>query len=92
MLIAELLGIRHPILCGGLGPKVADADYVAAVVNAGGMGFIVAAGFPDPDEFREQLRRCRQLTDRDGTRRIAEPVRGRCRAHLALLLVARRSR
>ena len=60
--ITELLGIRHPILAGGLGPKVSDARYVAAVVNAGGMGFIVAAGFPDPDEFRAQLRRCRELT------------------------------
>lgn len=60
--ITDLLGIRHPILCGGLGPKVSDARYVAAVVNAGGMGFIVGAGFPDPDEFREQLRLCRQLT------------------------------
>lgn len=26
------------------------------------MGFIVAAGFPEPDEFRAQLRRCRELT------------------------------
>lgn len=60
--ITEMLGIRHPILCGGMGPRVSEAEYVAAVVNAGGMGFIVAAGFPDPDEFREQLRRCRQLT------------------------------
>ncbi|CAB3739141.1 NAD(P)H-dependent flavin oxidoreductase [Paraburkholderia rhynchosiae] len=60
--ITDLLGIRHPILCGGLGPRVSDADYVAAVVNAGGMGFIVAAGFADPDEFHAQLKRCRQLT------------------------------
>jgi nitronate monooxygenase len=60
--ITEMLGIRHPILAGGLGPRVSDARYVAAVVNAGGMGFIVAAGFPDPGEFREQLRRCRELT------------------------------
>jgi NAD(P)H-dependent flavin oxidoreductase YrpB (nitropropane dioxygenase family) len=60
--ITEILGIRHPILCGGLGPKVSDAGYVAAIVNAGGMGFIVGAGFPDPDEFREQVRRCRELT------------------------------
>jgi nitronate monooxygenase len=64
--ITELLDIRHPILCGGLGPRVSDADYVAAVVNAGGMGFIVAAGFPDPDEFRQQLRRCRELTGGKG--------------------------
>ncbi|MED5611046.1 nitronate monooxygenase [Pseudomonas sp. JH-2] len=60
--ITEMLGIRHPILCGGMGPGLSDATYVAAVVNAGGMGFIVAAGFPDPEEFREQLRKCRQLT------------------------------
>jgi NAD(P)H-dependent flavin oxidoreductase YrpB (nitropropane dioxygenase family) len=61
--ITELLGIRHPILAGGLGPKVSDARYVAAVVNAGGMGFIVAAGFPEPAEFRSQLARCRELTE-----------------------------
>lgn len=56
-----MLGIRHPILCGGLGPQVSDARYVAAIVNAGGMGFIVGAGYPDPDEFRDQLRICRRL-------------------------------
>jgi len=61
--ITELLGIRHPILAGGLGPKVSDARYVAAVVNAGGMGFIVGAGFPDPAEFRDQLALCRELTE-----------------------------
>lgn len=61
--ITELLGIRHPILAGGLGPQVSDARYVAAIVNAGGMGFIVAAGFPDAAEFRDQLRRCRELTN-----------------------------
>jgi len=59
--ITDLLGIRHPILCGGLGPRVSDARYVAAIVNAGGMGFIVAAGFPDADEFRNELRTCREL-------------------------------
>jgi nitronate monooxygenase len=61
--ITQLLGIRHPILAGGLGPKVSDANYVASVVNAGGMGFIVSAGFPDPTEFRDELRRCRDLAN-----------------------------
>jgi len=61
--ITDLLGIRHPILCGGMGPRVSDARYVAAIVNAGGMGFIVAAGFPEPDEFRAELQRCRELTE-----------------------------
>jgi NAD(P)H-dependent flavin oxidoreductase YrpB (nitropropane dioxygenase family) len=60
--ITELLGIRHPILCGGLGPGVSDARYVAAVVNAGGMGFVMALGWSDPEEFRSELRKCRELT------------------------------
>jgi len=60
--ITELLGIRHPILCGGMGPGVSDARYVAAVVNAGGMGFITTPGWPDPEAFRAELRNCRELT------------------------------
>ena len=60
--ITELFGIPHPILCGGL-QWLADARYVAAVVNAGGMGFITALSFPDdPGAFREELRRCAELT------------------------------
>ena len=61
--ITDMLGIRHPILCGGLGPAVSDAQYVASVVNAGGMGFLVAAGFPDPEEFKNQLRTCSELVN-----------------------------
>ena len=45
-----------------MGPGVSDARYVAAVVNAGGMGFIVALGWEDPDEFQAELRKCRELT------------------------------
>ncbi len=61
--LTDLLGIRHPILCGGMGPAVSDARYVAAVVNAGAMGFIVAAGWGnDPEGLRDEIRRCRELT------------------------------
>lgn len=60
--ITELLGIRHPILCGGL-QWLADARYVAAVVNAGAMGFITCLSFPgDPERFRREIRLCRELT------------------------------
>ncbi len=55
--MTELLGIRHPILCGGF-MHLADATYVAAVVNAGAMGSITAKTFPDPGDFRAELRRC----------------------------------
>ncbi len=59
--ITELFGIEYPILCGGL-MWLSDARYVAASVNAGGMGFITARTFPDPDVFRAELRKCRDLT------------------------------
>ncbi len=59
--ITELFGIEHPVLCGGL-MWLSDARYVAASVNAGGMGFITARTFPDPDVFRTELRKCRDLT------------------------------
>ena len=59
--ITKLFGIEHPILCGGL-MWLSDASYVAASVNAGGMGFITARTFPDPIAFRDELQKCRALT------------------------------
>jgi NADH:quinone reductase (non-electrogenic) len=60
--ITELFGIDHPILCGGL-MWLSDARYVAASVNAGGMGFITARTFPDPGRFRAELQVCRALAN-----------------------------
>lgn len=60
--ITELFGIEHPILCGGL-MWLADAQYVAAVVNAGAMGFITPRSFPTLEDFRAQLKLARQLTE-----------------------------
>ena len=59
--ITDLFGIRHPILCGGL-MWLADAKYVAAVVNAGAMGFITPRSFPSLEAFREQLILAKKLT------------------------------
>lgn len=59
--ITDFFGIRHPIVCGGL-LWLADARYVAAVVNAGGMGFITAWSFPDPKDFRRELLKAKELT------------------------------
>jgi nitronate monooxygenase len=60
--ITELFGIAHPLLCGGM-MWLGDGRYVAAVVNAGGMGFITAVSFPEAEEFRRQIRLCRDLTN-----------------------------
>jgi nitronate monooxygenase len=59
--ITTLFGIRHPILAGGL-MWLSDAPYVAAVVNAGGMGFITSRSSATLPEFEAQLTRCHALT------------------------------
>lgn len=59
--ICRALGIRYPILLGGMA-KVGTAPLAAAVSNAGGLGILGAATWK-PDEFREQIRRVRELTN-----------------------------
>src|ERR1700712_1686878 len=59
----ELFGIEHPIVQGGM-QWVGRAELVAAVANAGGLGFITALTQPTPDALREEIARCRKLTDK----------------------------
>ena len=51
--ITELLGIRYPIIQGGMA-WVAEYHLAAAVSNAGGLGLIGAASAP-PEVVREQI-------------------------------------
>ncbi|MCI8785574.1 MAG: enoyl-[acyl-carrier-protein] reductase FabK [Eubacterium sp.] len=60
--ITELLGIRYPILQGGMA-WVAEYHLAAAVSNAGGLGIIGAASAP-PEVVREQIRKVKDLTDK----------------------------
>ncbi len=61
--ITEFFGVERPIVQGGL-MWVATADLVAAVANAGGMGFMTALTFPDAKRLRAEIRRCREMTDK----------------------------
>lgn len=58
--LTETLGLRHPILCGGL-MWLADAGYVAAVARAGAGGFISALTCATPARLRQEIRKCRSL-------------------------------
>lgn len=60
--ITRLLGIEHPILGGGL-MWLSDAPYVAALVNAGCMGFITPRSFPSDAAFAQALAQCADLTE-----------------------------
>ena len=60
--ICELLNIEYPVIQGGMA-WVATAELAAAVSNAGGLGLIAAGGAP-ADVVREQIKKCRTLTDK----------------------------
>ncbi|MDT2005811.1 nitronate monooxygenase [Rhodococcus opacus] len=56
-------GIEHPIVCGGM-TAVGTADLIAAVANAGALGFLSALTQPTPEALVKEIERCRGLTDK----------------------------
>ena len=60
--ITELLGMRYPIIQGGMA-WVAEHQLAAAVSNAGGLGLIGAASAP-AEIVRQEIRECKRLTDK----------------------------
>ena len=61
--ITALLGIRYPIVQGGM-QWVGRAELAAAVSNAGGLGVITALTQPTPAQLEQEIARCRSLTDK----------------------------
>ena len=61
--ITELLGIRYPIVEGGM-QWVGRAELAAAVSNAGALGMITALTQPTPQDLAHEIERTRALTDR----------------------------
>jgi NADH:quinone reductase (non-electrogenic) len=59
----ELFGVEHPIAQGGM-QWVGRAELVAAVANAGALGFLTALTQPTPEDLVHEIARCRELTDR----------------------------
>jgi NAD(P)H-dependent flavin oxidoreductase YrpB (nitropropane dioxygenase family) len=61
--VTEILGIKYPVVQGGLA-YLAYAELAAAVSNAGGLGQITAASLRTPEKLREEIRKIRTLTDK----------------------------
>jgi nitronate monooxygenase len=61
--ITQLLGIEHPIVQGGM-QGVGTADMASAVSNAGGLGIITGLTQPSPAALRDEIERCRSLTQK----------------------------
>lgn len=60
--INEILGIKYPLIQGGMA-NIATGEFAAAVSNAGGLG-LIATGGVNAEQLREHIRKCKQLTDK----------------------------
>lgn len=60
--ITEMLGIRYPIVQGGM-QWVGRAEMASAVSNAGGLGLLTALTQPSPEALAREIARCREMTD-----------------------------
>ncbi len=60
--ITDMLGIRYPIVQGGM-MWVGTAELSSAVSNAGGLGILTALTQPTPDALAKEIERCRGMTD-----------------------------
>ena len=61
--ITEMLGIRYPVIQGGM-QHVAYPELAAAVSNAGGLGTINTTIYSDVESFHEAVKRTKALTDK----------------------------
>ncbi|WP_308197019.1 NAD(P)H-dependent flavin oxidoreductase [Rhodococcus sp. CH91] len=59
----EMFGVEHPIVQGGM-MWVGRAELVAAVAEAGALGFITALTQPTPEDLVREIERTRELTDK----------------------------
>jgi NAD(P)H-dependent flavin oxidoreductase YrpB (nitropropane dioxygenase family) len=59
----EMFGVEAPITCGGM-TRVGKVELIAAVANAGALGFITAHSAGKPEDLVREVRRCRDLTDK----------------------------
>lgn len=62
MRLDEFLGIKYPIMQGGMA-NIATGKFAAAVSNAGALGIIASGGMP-AEALRKEIQECKQLTDK----------------------------
>ncbi|MFO8048492.1 MAG: nitronate monooxygenase [Desulfosudaceae bacterium] len=61
--LTKMLDIQYPIV-GGTMMSISDADFVAAISNAGGLGVLASAIYKTGEEFAAALDRINETTDR----------------------------
>jgi NAD(P)H-dependent flavin oxidoreductase YrpB (nitropropane dioxygenase family) len=61
--LTEMLGIKYPIV-GGTMMWISNAEFTAAISNAGGIGILASAMFSTKEAFAQTLDRLNDLTDK----------------------------
>lgn len=61
--ITEIFGIRYPLVVGTM-MHLANAEMVAAASEAGALGVLASAMFSAKEDFRKEIRRVKELTDK----------------------------
>ncbi|HEX2592487.1 MAG TPA: nitronate monooxygenase family protein [Rhizomicrobium sp.] len=59
----EMFGVEAPITCGGM-TRVGKAELIAAVANAGALGFLTALTPGSPEALVKEIKKTRDLTDK----------------------------
>ena len=59
--VTELLGIEHPVICGGM-TGVGTVEMTAAVSEAGGLGLLTAHNSGSVEQLKKDIERVRTLT------------------------------
>ncbi|KAL8141792.1 hypothetical protein V2J09_014824 [Rumex salicifolius] len=62
--LGGILGFEYGIVQAPLGPDISGPELVAAVANAGCLGFLRAPDWEAPEHVREMIRKTRTLTDK----------------------------
>ena len=63
--VTKMLGVKYPIIQGAFGWKGTGTSKIAAPVSeAGGLGILTTICYQGPDEFQEDVRKAKQMTDK----------------------------
>ncbi len=61
--LTKMLGIKYPIVCGGM-MRLAYPPLCAAISNAGGLGNLTSAMYDGKESLKAAIREVRELTDK----------------------------
>jgi nitronate monooxygenase len=61
--MTEMLGVKYPIV-GGTMMHISNAEFTAAISNAGGLGILASAIYQSREAFSEALDQLIELTDK----------------------------